>query len=157
MCYNCSMTTDQGAVTPYQGGEVSGMVLPPLPSPDSRNIHEFSQLMHTIVGMLTFKDEKDVHRAHSVIEALRATLMDSRDHARTIKGTDRAPVEDVSKRIAPSASVPAYAGPVIDYQQLAEAILRAQQVHTQAQAQQQAPPQQPAQVHDITSMPPAVE
>ena len=99
--------------------------------PISMATHRFCNLMRAIVtnqhGIL--KSESEVDDAIHVIDAFERHLIPQRDRSLIGSPDDMAPKEDVSQRIPPRSSTPPpmpAAGPSIDYNALAQAILLAQ-------------------------------
>lgn len=121
------MTDTGGAVAPYDGGVLSGVVSAPAANPDSHSIHRAFAVIHKLVDHSTgYVDEASQLAAHRALDAMKHVLIPKEDHHKVVQETDPAPVEDVSQRRAPGAPVAVPAAGPIDYHLLAEAIVAVQ-------------------------------
>jgi hypothetical protein len=139
--YNDGMSTPGGAIAPYQTGQVSTEPVSPSAVSSAKSGAVFAlgevlkTLLHNAVG--AFHTEGDLDAAIRVVDKFVGAHVPGSEMDALLTGDQRAPKEDVTKRIPPGGVVqPVITGPVIDYQALAKAILAEQQKY-QAQTQTQ--------------------
>ena len=142
------MTTQPGGYAPAT--VIQGEVITPsaVLDPKSMPAHNFAEVIRHLISRVpgVYKAEADMQTALDAVDAFERSFVPMQDRKHVVQETDMAGREDVSKRIPPRtgyAPVPA-AGPAIDYNALAKAILAAQQ-QMQAESQPPAPVQQPQQ------------
>lgn len=124
------------AVAPYPGGSpASPASTPPqviqpaaIASPKSVAVHDFGQVLkHLISNSHVFSTENAVDAALNVVDAFTSAFIPGAELPALLTGAERAMKEDVTKRIPPGGPMQTVmAGPVIDYRQLAQAILAEQ-------------------------------
>lgn len=97
--------------------------------PQSAAIHGLGEVLKTIIhSSHYFPTENQVDAAMAAVDKWVNTSVKSHELGAILTGEERAPKEDVTKRIPPGGPMPtAQVGPQIDYRQLAEAIIAAQQ------------------------------
>lgn len=138
------MADTEGAVAPYNGGVLSGVVTAPAANPNSHAIHKAFLVLHKILdGVNAYHDELSKHDAHRALDAFKHVLIPKEDHQKVISETDPGPVEDPRLRRVPGAPPPVSPFGPIDYHALAEAIVAVQN-------QQRAAVTSAEQVHVIT-------
>lgn len=125
-CYHCSMTTDPGVLTPtsvnspaISGTNVNG----PLPG----IFHNFANVIRDLLAAHVFPNENAKLSAMRAVDAFEKANVPV--NAFLNREGDRAPVEDVSKRVPPGGNVAVVlpqSTPAIDYDRLAAALMAAQ-------------------------------
>lgn len=129
------MDTTQGGYAPA----IPGQVVQPaaIVKPHVTATHNFFNLLRDMVTHSAFyKTEEEIRQAIGTVTAYEKHLLNPAERAQAVTEDDRAPMEDVSQRVAPSSTaavVPA-GTPAIDYAQLAQAIIAAQAAAQAAQA-----------------------
>lgn len=127
MQYDNDMSTD---VAPVIQGRVERPLVPShVSQPGSFPAHDFFNVVRTLVRNSRLHNQSDVEGALAAIDAYEYHVIPAPDREVVKSENDLAPIEDVSKRHAPSsvAAPPVPAGPAIDYDLLARAMVRAQQ------------------------------
>jgi hypothetical protein len=136
------MSTPGATIAPYQTGQVSTepVSASAVASAKSSTLFGLGEvlktLLHNAVG--AFHTEGDLDAAIAVVEKFVGAWVPGSEIAALLTGDQRAPKEDVTKRIPPGGVVQQVVqGPVIDYSALAKAILAEQQKYQQSQSQTQ--------------------
>lgn len=131
----------------YAPAVIQGEVISPAAvlDPKSMPAHNFAEVLRHLITKVpgVYKVEADMLRALDAVDAFERSMVPQQDRRHVVQETDMAGREDVSKRVPPmvgTAPVPA-AGPAIDYNALAKAIIAAQQ-QMQSESQPPAPPAQ---------------
>jgi hypothetical protein len=131
------MSTDAGAVAPYQGKVVEPAQVT---SPEANLTHQFCNVVrHLITHSGAYRNEADETRHLDVVNRYeQSSVGGALRHL--LSEDDHAPREDVSQRVpAPGQNVqavPVAAAPQIDYGRLAAAILAAQKQDQEGQYQE---------------------
>lgn len=139
------MTVQPGGYAPVVQGE---LVTPAaVLDPKSMPVHNFAEVLRKVLTKLpgVFTHENELHAALNAVDAFERVFLPQQDRPHVAQETDMAAREDVTKRKPPitgAAPVPA-AGPAIDYNALAKAILTAQQQMQQENNPPQANPPAP--------------
>jgi len=116
--------------------------------PHSYAARDFFNTLRDLMHRVTYHDESQREAALSTVDQYEKHVIGASDLRQLVSETDRAPVEDVSKRVPASGNLPQTApAQNIDYARLAAAIVAAQQ----AQSQQQTA--ETTVVHEITDVP----
>lgn len=103
--------------------------------PISTAAHDFGNVAKALVTRSgAFHNESELQKAHSAIDSFVKFITPQKDRTHVITEDDQAPVEDVSRRIPPNSTGQAvvHAGPQIDYNKLAAALIAAQQAQAAA-------------------------
>ena len=96
--------------------------------PQSAAIHGLGEVLKTMIhNSHYFATENQIDSAMSAVDKWVTTSVKSHELGAILTGEERAAKEDVTKRIPPGGPMPTAVGPQIDYRQLAEAIIAAQQ------------------------------
>jgi hypothetical protein len=136
------MSTSTGAVAPHT---IPGEIVTPdaVLDPKSVPAHNFFNVMRDLIGMTPYHTEGQKNKALDAVDAFENRFVPVQDRQHVLTETDPAGREDVSLRPVPANSgFPApVAGPAIDYNRLAAAIVAMQQ---QAAAEAVNPPVPPA-------------
>lgn len=134
-------STDAGQVQPYAPQTVSGEVVQPthVASAQANLAHQFlGVIRHLILHSGAYHNEAEQTEHLAVVQRYEEVNSSAADRRHLQSEDDHAPREDVSQRVPPagSAGTPAVvpAGPAIDYNALARAIVAVQQ-----QSQNEAP------------------
>jgi hypothetical protein len=137
---------DTSPAVPDRTPPLTGVIVPGPPNESGRPVpaedlmaHQFFNVLRHVVRFVPFINEDELHSALGVVDEFeKRTLSVPVSHV--INSDDVAKREDVRKRVAPqvgTAVVPA--GPPLDYNLLAAALLQAQR--EQAEQSQPNPPQ----------------
>lgn len=135
------MSTPAGALAPHT---IPGEVVTPdaVLDPKSVPAHNFFNVLRDLVHRTTYHDEGQKHAALDALDAFEQRFVPVQDRKYVVLDTDYAGREDVSKRIPPQVGttpVPV-AGPAIDYNRLAAAIVAMQQQAAAESATPNVPP-----------------
>lgn len=122
VCYTSGMTS--------QAIEPSGVVRPAaIASGNHSATHALGQVLMDLVHRAgVYTSETDLHAAEAVVSAWVKSVVPLSAVAALVTGDERAPKEDVTKRVPPGGlpAIPVTTAPAIDYDRLADALLAAQ-------------------------------
>ena len=137
--YTCGMTvpgTVDNSTSLVVNSQASTQVDPVVPTlyptsvsgPQSAAVHALGEVLKTLIhNSHFFPTENAVDSAMSAVDKWVSTSVKSSELGAILTGNERAAKEDVTKRIPPGGPNMVAVGPQIDYRQLAEAIIAAQQ------------------------------
>jgi hypothetical protein len=121
------MSTPAGALAPHT---IPGEIVTPDAVLDPKSIpaHDFFNVMRDIVHRTTYHHESEKNAALDAVDAFESRFVPVQDRKYVQLETDYAGREDVSQRTPPQVgTLPVPAGPAIDYNRLAAAIVAMQQ------------------------------
>lgn len=90
--------------------------------------HDFFNVVHAVLNnVAVFRNENELDHAHGIVERFENHYLTT-SRRNVITEDDQAPKEDVTQRVAPQpgGAVVPVAGPAIDYNKLAAALVAAQ-------------------------------
>lgn len=121
------MSTDAGAVAPYQLSAGNPAITGRVVNPRAKVMHEFLGIIKKVVTALpsAFPEEGAILEAFRIIESFSRVHLGT-DHLATIQEHDPAPVEDVRLRRGNTSTTPVTPNAPIDYAALAAAIVEYQ-------------------------------
>lgn len=124
MCYHIAMSTPAGALAPTV---IPGEVITPaaVVGPQAFPTHAFLNVVRDLIHGHVYHNEEDLKAALETVNVYEKRLLQS-DHQHVLSEDDPAPHEDVTQRIPPRGAAPVVpAGPAIDYNKLAAALMAA--------------------------------
>lgn len=130
--YTQAMSTPAGAIAPYAGSPPPAPAVAAEPSavtgPKSAAVFKLGQVLKTLIhNGRAFLSENDVDAAVSIVDRFVEAFVPGGEFAALLTGAERAAKEDVSQRVAPGMVPVGPAGITLDYEKLADAILKRQQ------------------------------